>query len=159
MGPVPSRTPDDDVWPVLRDTLAEVRLLGGLILRRYHLSVGQALTMHRIHEAGGLRLSALADGLGISRPAASALVTSLEAQGWARRLRSSADRRGVIVRLTPQARTLLATFDREFERTVRSGTTPLPRELRVPTVKTLAAVCEHMRERRERYHSVRGRAG
>jgi DNA-binding MarR family transcriptional regulator len=158
MPPAPTRVPDGDVWPVLRDTLAEMRLLGSHILRRYHLSVGQALTMRRIHEAGGLRLSALASGLGISRPAATALVTSLETQGWARRDRSPADRRGVEVRLTPRALTLLATFDREFERTVQSATSGLPRELRVPTVQTLVAVCARMRERRERSQVARGRS-
>lgn len=159
MGPPPTRGPDADVWPVLRDTLAEIRLLGALVLRRYHLSVGQALTMHRIHDSGGLRLSALAAGLGISRPAASALVTSLEAQGWARRDRSPADRRGVVVRLTPPALDLLAAFDREFESMVRSATEGLPRELRVPTVKTLTALHAGMRERRERMLRRRARAG
>ncbi|MGD0250514.1 MAG: MarR family transcriptional regulator [Thermoplasmata archaeon] len=158
MNPSSARAADADVWPVLRNTLAETRLLGTHVLRRYHLSVGQALTMHRIHEAGGLRLSALADGLGISRPAVSALVTSLETQGWARRDRSPADRRGVVVHLTPRALRLLATFDREFERTVRLATESLPRELRVPTVKTLTAVCTQMRERRERSQVARGRS-
>jgi len=150
MSPPPSRVPDADVWPVLRDTLAEMRLLGAHFLRRYHLSMGQAFTMHRILDSGGLRLSALADGLAISRPAATALVTSLEAQGWARRDRSPIDRRGVVVRLTPRALDLLTTFDREFEAIVRSATEDLPRELRVPTVRTLEALCAGMRERVER---------
>jgi len=146
----PTRAPDADVWPVLRDTLAEMRLLGAHFLRRYHLSMGQAFTMHRILDSGGLRLSALADVLGISRPAASALVTSLEMQGWARRDRSPADRRGVVVRLTPRALGLLATFDREFESIVRSATEDLPRDLRVPTVSTLTALRAEMRTRNAR---------
>jgi DNA-binding MarR family transcriptional regulator len=158
MRPVPAPGKDADVWPVLRDTLAEIRLLGAQFLRRYHLSVGQALTMHRIRDSGGLRLSALADALGISRPAASAFVTSLEVQGWARRDHSSADRRGVVVRLAPRALELLATFDREFESVVRSATEDLPRELRVPTVQTLAAVRAGVRERRERTLRRRARA-
>jgi len=121
MHPTMARASDAEVWPVLRDTLAEMRLLGAHFLRRYHLSVGQAFTMHRILDSGGLRLSALADGLGISRPAASALVTSLEARGWARRDRSPVDGRGVVVRLTPRGLDLLATFDRKFESIVRSN--------------------------------------
>ena len=147
--PLP-RSADADVWPLLRDTFAEVKLLGTHVLRRYHLSMGQALAMHRIEEAGRLRLSALADGLGISRPAVSALVSSLETQGWVRRGRSPDDRRGVVVRLTPRALRLLATFDTELENTVRSATETLPRQLRVPTVQTLTAVCRHLRLRRER---------
>jgi DNA-binding MarR family transcriptional regulator len=150
MVPHPAHGSEADVWPVLRDTIAEIRSIGALVLRRSHLSVGQALTMHRIHDAGGLRLSALADGLGISRPAASALVNSLEVRGWARRDHSPADRRGVVVRLTPQALGVLAAFDREFESIVRSATGDLPRELRVPTVQTLTALRAGMRERRER---------
>jgi DNA-binding MarR family transcriptional regulator len=150
MHPTMARASDAEVWPVLRDTLAEMRLLGAHFLRRYHLSVGQAFTMHRILDSGGLRLSALADGLGISRPAASALVTSLEAQGWARRDRSPVDGRGVVVRLTPRGLDLLATFDRKFESIVRSATEGVPPELRIPTVNTLAAVCTEMRERNER---------
>lgn len=145
-----ARISEADVWPVLRDTIAEFRLLGALVLRRYHLSVGQALTIHRIRDAGGLRLSALADGLGVSRPAASALVTSLEVQGWVRRDRSTADRRGVVVRPTPQALDLLASFDREFESVVRSSTGDLPRALCAPTVKTLTALRVGMQERRAR---------
>ncbi len=157
MGSAGPHAADADVWPVLRETLAETRLLGAHVLRRHHLSVGQALTMHRIHDAGGLRLSVLADGLGISRPAASALVTSLETQGWARRHRSSEDRRAVVVRLTARALELLETFDREFESVVRVATDELPADLRIPTVKTLRAVADEMRQRRERSHARRGR--
>jgi MarR family transcriptional regulator, organic hydroperoxide resistance regulator len=158
MSPPPARIPDADVWPVLRDTLAELRLLGAHHLRRYHLSVGQAFTMHRILASGGLRLSALAEGLGISRPAASELVTSLEEQGWARRVRSPTDRRGVEVRLTPRALDLLATFDHEFESIVRSATEELPRDLRVPTVTTLTALRTEMRTRNERIQRSTSRA-
>jgi DNA-binding MarR family transcriptional regulator len=158
MSPAQPRFADADVWPFLRDTFAEVKLFGTHVLRRYHLSMGQALAMHRIEDAGGLRLSALADGLGISRPAVSALVSSLEAQGWVRRGRSPDDRRGVVVRLTPRALRLLVTFDRELERAVRSATRSLPREVRIPTVTTLRAVCTQMRERRERTQVARGRS-
>jgi DNA-binding MarR family transcriptional regulator len=150
MSPSPSRSKDADVWPLLRDTFAEVKRFGTHVVRRYHLSLGQTLAMHRIEEAGGLRLSALADLLGISRPAVSALVGSLETQGWVRRDRSPGDRRGVVVRLTPRALRLLATFDRELENAVRSATRNLPRDVRASTVTTLGAVCSQMRERRER---------
>jgi MarR family transcriptional regulator, organic hydroperoxide resistance regulator len=153
----PGRSEEADVWPVLRDTLAELRLLGAHILRRHHLSIGQAFTLHRIRESGGLRLSALADGLGISRPAASSLVTSLEERGWARRVRSPSDRRGVVVGLTPRARDLLADFDREFESIVRSGTGKLPKELRIPTVRTLTALKAEMRAQRARSQHGRPR--
>lgn len=152
-----SHPPDEDIWPVLRDTLSEVRYLGAQILRRSHVSLGQALVLHRICDAEGLRLSALADMFGISRPAASALVSSLEKQGRVRRVRSPTDRRGVIVRLTPRGLDLIATFDREFESVVRSATGPVPRELRVPTVKTLSAVLDEMRTRRERSSRRRAR--
>lgn len=132
-----SRVHEVDVWPALRDTIAETRLLSHQLLRRSRLSMGQALTMHWIRESEGLRLSALADGLGISRPAATSLVTSLESRGWARRDRSPTDRRGVVVRITPRGRELLSTFDRRVESIVRRSLSDTPRAARAPTVATL----------------------
>ncbi len=155
MTPARVRPTDADVWPVLRDTLSEMRLLGAHFLREYRLTVGQAMTLHRIRDSRGLRLSALAEGLGISRPAASALVSSLESQGWAKRDRTPGDRRGVVVRLTPRADRLLHRFDREFESIVRSATGPLPRELREPTVRTLNALRNEMERRRGGAHVAR----
>jgi DNA-binding MarR family transcriptional regulator len=146
----PSRPDDADVWPALRDALSEARLLSHHLLRSSHLSMGQALTMHWIGAKEGLRLSALADGLGITRPAATSLVTSLESRGWACRDRSPADRRGVVVRITPKGRELLATFDRQVEGIVRTTLRGTPRGARVPTVTTLRTLESGIRDWRER---------
>jgi len=146
----PSR--EADVWPALRDTLAETRLLSHHLLRSSHLSMGQALTMHWIRESDGLRLSAVAEGLGITRPAATALVTSLESRGWARRDRSPTDRRGVVVRITPRGRELLSTFDRQVESIVRTSLAETPRRDRVPTVATLRILRAGIHRWREEAH-------
>ena len=115
--------------------------------------MGQALTMHWIGAHEELRLSALADGLGITRPAATSLVSALESRGWARRDRSPTDRRGVVVRITPKGRTLLASFDREVERVVRVTLRDTPRAARVPTVTTLRRLESGIRDWRERAQS------
>ena len=139
-----------DVWPALRDTLMEVRILGSHLLRQSRLSVGQYFTLHWIEKAGDLRLSELAASFGISRPAATSLISSLEAQGWVHRMPSPEDRRGVVVRITPKSTALFARFDRECERLVRSSTRHLPRETCRDTVRTLRTVHDGMRSHRER---------
>ncbi len=150
MGKAGPRADEADVWPALRDALSETRLLSHQLLRSSRLSMGQALTLHWIEAKDGLRLSGLAEGLGITRPAATSLVTSLETRGWARRERSSTDRRGVLVRITPKGRALLATFDRQVERIVRRTLAGTPRSARVPTVATLRTLQSGIRAWRER---------
>jgi DNA-binding MarR family transcriptional regulator len=146
---VPTSCQEADVWLALQDTLSEVRLLIHELLRSSRLSMGQAFTMKWIREAEGLRLSVLAEGLGISRPAATELVTSLESRGWVRRDRSPADRRGVVVRLTPRGRGLLTTLDRKVEKIIRVTLTRIPERERAPTVTTLQALRGGIHEWRE----------
>jgi len=150
MTPRAASCQEEDVWLSLQDTLSETRLLSHQLLRRSRLSMGQAFTMKWIRESDGIRLSALAEGLGISRPAASALVTSLESRGWARRDRSVPDRRGVVVRITPRGRELLTTFDRRVESIVRVTLRRIPSEERNSTVRTLRALRSGIHDWRER---------
>ncbi len=138
-----------DLWPALRETVVEVRLLGAQMLRRHRLSVGQYLTLHWIHRSDGLRVSSLAAGLGISRPAASSLVASLEAQGWVRRVRSPTDRRGVEVRSTPRAVSLFARFDREVGRIVRESVEELPRAELAAVIRALERTRSGVRAHRD----------
>jgi len=149
MAPVASPCPEEDVWWALQDILSETRLVSHQLLRRSRVSMGQAFTLKWIREADGLRLSALAEGLGISRPAASALVTALESRGWARRDHSVSDRRGVVVRITPRGRQLLETFDRKVESIVRVTLARIPEKERTPTVTTLRALRAGMHSWRE----------
>ncbi len=150
MPPVRGRGPPAEFWPLLRDTMFETKCIGGQVLRREHLSIGQYLTLNWIRESGDLRLSHLADGLGISRPAATELVSLLESRGWVQRVRSTVDRRGVVVRLAPRAAPLFDQVDREIERTVRRAATVLSATERRSTARGLSAILAGMREQRER---------
>lgn len=157
IAPPPTQTAE--VWPWLQDALVETRLLGTQLLRQHRLSLGQFLTIRWIRESDGLRLSRLADGLGVSRPAATELVAALEAKGWARRERSSADRRGVVVRITPRATRVLDAVDREFESVLRAATATLPPDVGRVAADSLKALCVAMRSRREKATAACGEAG
>jgi DNA-binding MarR family transcriptional regulator len=145
MPPSPPRVAATDVWPALQETIVEFRSLGSHVLRRQRLSVGQYLSLHRIQKSGGLRLSVLAEELGISRPATTALVESLEARGWVRRERSPSDRRGVVVRLTGRTLRMMAGLDQEIAAVVRRSMKGCPRDRRSGTVETLRELSEGMR--------------
>ncbi len=151
MSPRTSLSAAGDVWPALWETFVETRHLHLHLLRRDHVSPGQHLALRWIREADGVRLSALADALGISRPAVTSLVTSLESRGWARRQHTTTDRRGVVVRITPKAERLLREFDRDVAAVVRESTDLLPPEMRARTVEGLKALSAGIRAQRARY--------
>jgi DNA-binding MarR family transcriptional regulator len=108
-----SRAPDASGPPILADRLYEV--LPRTVKRMRHetrsrfgrdLSVPQVravLFLRREPESG---LSRLADHLGISRPAASVLVTALVAQGLAMRSPDPAERRRIRLSLTAEGTTI-----------------------------------------------------
>ncbi len=159
MSLAPSGPAAGDIWPALWETFVETKHLHAHLLRRDHVSLGQHLALRWIREANGLRVSALADALGISRPAATSLVTSLASRGWASRRHSTSDRRGIVVRITPRAERMLREFDREVAAVVRASSERLPVEQRARTAATLRALCVGIREHRERDGSHRrGRA-
>ena len=153
--PSESHSPRPELWPALRDALAETRLLGAQLLRRHRLSVGRYFTLRWIASSDGRRLSALAEEFGISRPAATAIVASLETHGWVRRERTVADRRGVVVRTTPKAAALMRELDRDLERIVRRSTESVPTARRRATVETIDLARSGMHAWRERGGSDR----
>ena len=151
--PIASAVPrpaESEVWPSLWDVLVEARLLGKQFLHRQRLTNGQAMTLHWIERSQGMRLSELADGLGISRPAATSLVDSLAAQGWVVRERSTADRRGVRVRLAARGQRVLESLEEEMEKAVREAVDALPSSVRRPLATSLPALAAELRARRER---------
>jgi DNA-binding MarR family transcriptional regulator len=149
-----SAGPATDIWPALQETFTEFRSIGSHFLREQGLSMGQYLTLHRIQKVGDLRLSTLAADLGVSRPATTELVASLEARGWVRRERTPTDRRGVIVRVTPKTVRLMGRFDRELATVVRRSTAKISPDRRERTAETLAAVSLGLRTYRTRTFAV-----
>ncbi len=146
---VPRSTPAE-VWPALWDVMVETRLMGKQFLHRRRLTIGQAMTLHWIERDRGLRLSELAEGLGISRPAATSLVDLLAAQGWVVRERSTTDRREVRVRLAARGQRVLDSLEEEMERSVREAIDALPSSVRAPLASSLPALARELRARRER---------
>ena len=139
-----------DVWPALWDVMADSRLMGKQILPRRRLTIGQAMTLHWIGRARGLRLSELAEGLGISRPAVTSLVDLLTGQGWVVRERSTTDRREVRVRLAARGQRILDSLDEEMERSVREAIDALPSSVRESLAGSLPALAQELRARRQR---------
>ena len=137
-----------EIWPVLRDGMFEIKGIGAQVLRHEHLSIGQYLTLNWIRERGIMRSSEIARGLEISRPAATSLISSLEDRGWIVRHHSLVDRRGVAVRLTPRARSLLERVDREIGRAVRDAGQALSDAERESMLQSLEMVLEQLRARR-----------
>lgn len=152
----PRRSSRPEIWPVFRDATFEAKYLGAQVLRRQHISIGQYLTLNWIRESGDLRASQLARGLGISRPAATSLVSLLEARGWVVRQPSPSDRRGVAVRLTPRARPLLERLDHEMGKAIRDASTALSVEERELMIRALGVFVDQMRARREQDDCGRG---
>jgi DNA-binding MarR family transcriptional regulator len=139
-----------EIWPLFRDVTFEAKCIGAQMLRRRHLSIGQYLTLNWIRESGDLRASQLAKGLGISPPAATSLVSLLEARGWVVRQHSPLDRRGVAVRLTPRALPLLERLDHEMGKAIRDASKALSAEERGSMVRSLETLLGQMRARRIR---------
>jgi DNA-binding MarR family transcriptional regulator len=82
-----------------------VRWCRARISRSFAERLGVNPTDHRcldiLDQRGPLTASALADALGLSRTATTAVIDRLEARRYVRRRRNRADRRQVLVTLTP----------------------------------------------------------
>lgn len=72
------------------------------------LSMAQCKTLLLLCQQGALTIGAVADGLGVGRPAASNLVDRLVQHGLAARADDTADRRRTVATLTPAGQELVA---------------------------------------------------
>jgi DNA-binding MarR family transcriptional regulator len=98
-----------------RSQLAED--LGAVLARLYgflrrailpkEMSLSQALALATLRDMGAQRVSDLADLERVRQPTCTGLVNTMEAQGWVRRTVDDADRRVVLVELTPEGREVL----------------------------------------------------
>jgi DNA-binding MarR family transcriptional regulator len=84
---------------------------------RAGLSLTAAATLGRLQREGPARLTELAAAEGITQPSMTALVARLSAQGLVQRGEDPADRRAVVLSLTPAGADLLA--QRRAARTTR----------------------------------------
>jgi DNA-binding MarR family transcriptional regulator len=98
---------DDPVLVELRRfTLARDRLQGS-VARRTGISVAEFIALDVLEAAGGpLTPRELGARVGLTSGAVTALADRLEKQGWLRRTPHPADRRSVLLELTPAAQTV-----------------------------------------------------
>lgn len=98
---------------------ASVMMLGRLFAGRHSdacheavVSMPQMMMLRVLHEAGPMRVGALATALGIKPPATSALVEALEARGLIGREGDPEDRRVSLIHVTPLGLTELENAER-----------------------------------------------
>ncbi len=71
------------------------------------MSLTQALVLHTLRERGALRVTDLAGIEGVRQPTCTAIVNTMEAEGWVARTVDPTDRRAVLVELTDAGREVL----------------------------------------------------
>lgn len=95
---------------------------------------------------GPLTLSELASRLGVTPPAATALVDKLETMYWVERVRDAADRRVVWVRLTPEVSTVVENAVRNRVAQLQRFLEEMPEAEREPFVRNLKRLCDVLGE-------------
>jgi DNA-binding MarR family transcriptional regulator len=90
-----------------RASMGELKCVGSERLVRLGISMAQLHVMHLLEGHGELAMSRLADMLDVSLSAATGLVDRVEERGFVERIRVPADRRIVLVRITPTGRQML----------------------------------------------------
>lgn len=120
------------------------RLYGSLMAHPMNAgrSLGQVKALGFLHRAGPAALGDLARGLGISLPTASELVDRLVDDGLVVRETNPADRRKVLIDLTPLARDLGRQFHDMRRAQIRAALEGLPAEYRPAFVPVLGALAE-----------------
>jgi DNA-binding MarR family transcriptional regulator len=135
----PFRSGEDDVDRERRVLIAARSLVDRMrvLYRQLEDVTGAPVQMHRalarIQQDPGLHASALADALGVSRPAMSQLLRGLAAREWIDRRRSKEDQRAVRLYLTPTGTRILAA-------TSGRASGALQRALRMLTDEELAGL-------------------
>ena len=110
------------------------------LLRRHGLHPGQELVLMQLHGRDHQEQGVLLDAAGLDHSTLSRSLTRMEAAGLVRRARSGADRRAVVVSLTPKGKRLrlpLRELWAQLERTTTSGVAPGDRD---DLVRSLHAV-------------------
>jgi len=107
---------DEDQRAALGQVLELVLLLGSDMeqrLAREGLSPARTRVVWMLHQTGPSPQRAIADALGVSPRNVTGLVDGLEDTGFVTRGRHPADRRAVLVSLTPRAEQVVATLTEE----------------------------------------------
>jgi DNA-binding MarR family transcriptional regulator len=118
----------------------------GAKLEQQGCSMAQLRVTGYLYQHGPATITEVAAGVGISLPTASELVEQLDDKGWVDRKSNPADRRQVVLELTPEARAQAERM-RDYRRAqMRSALERLAPEERPVFVKSLHLLAEVMSE-------------
>jgi len=109
------------------------------------LSLGQMKALALLHQAGQATVGEIAAGMGVSMPAASELIDQLVARELVERGANPADRRQVVLRMTPEALRIgneLKELRRAQVRAALAALGPAERAAFVPVLESLAGALE-----------------
>ena len=104
------------------------------------LSFPQMMVLAAVEREGEMPASRWAELMGASPSATTSLLDGLEAEGYLRRAHDSADRRQVLVSLTPKGRRLTTQIRAEFMERWRALCQDIPR----PRLESTTAVLEEL---------------
>ena len=110
------------------------------------LSLGQIKVLMHVYHHGRRTVGEIAGGLGVAMPTASELVDQLAAAGLVERTVNPADRRQVLVSLTPRAEAFGARLRALRRAQLRAALERLAPEERPVFVRSLEALVEGLRE-------------
>jgi DNA-binding MarR family transcriptional regulator len=102
-----------------RASMGEVNCLGSERLLRQGISMAQLHVLHLVESHGEMAMSRLADMLDVSLSNATGLIDRVEERGFVERIRVPADRRIVMVRLTPAGVRMLDEIETVREQILR----------------------------------------
>lgn len=138
-----SNHPDDETDAILDQLDAAMYRLGRLMasrqaecFRNSGVPAPQYMVMRILGVEGHMRVSDIADLLGVKNPAASAIVQGLEQAGYASRERDEVDQRAVRISLTDSGRERLSTANEHHKALMRKVTSTLS----VQDLRTLARI-------------------
>jgi len=102
-----------------RASMGELKCLGSERLLRQGISMAQLHVLHLVESHGEMAMSRLADMLDVSLSNATGLIDRVEERGFVERIRVPADRRIVMVRLTPAGVQMLDEIETVQEQILR----------------------------------------
>ena len=102
-----------------RVSMGELKCLSSERLVRQGISMAQLHVLHLVESHGEMAMSRLADMLDVSLSNATGLIDRVEERGFVERIRVPADRRIVLVRLTPSGVQMLDEIETVREQILR----------------------------------------
>jgi DNA-binding MarR family transcriptional regulator len=115
-------------------------------LQQRGCTLGQMKVMGHLFHYGQGTISEVASAIGVSLPTASEVVEQLDEKGWVERKANPADRRQVVITLTPEARAIAEEIYEIRREQVRAALAKLPPAERPIFVQSLRVLVDVLGE-------------